>query len=143
MKKIFSHGGGYFVNKTGKTIQQLLDESNANTPANKFNLFTRIVREIGDLSDKPYRVVSFGKIGGYGNENGSWLTDEDLATLDPDEKIYHFEKSEYVRLGDLRVYKAAKRKSAGSDKKAAKADKEEAKLEKMKDALHGFLGERS
>ncbi len=73
--------------------------------------------------------------------------EEDLAELDPDEQVRDFDKSEIVRLGDLRVYKAAKRKAAGlptnSETKAARAKKREAKLDTMKDSLHGFLGERS
>ncbi len=64
MEKFFTHGGGYFVNKTGKTIQELLDESNAKTKSGHFNLFTRLVHDLKDLSGKPYRVVTFGDIGG-------------------------------------------------------------------------------
>ncbi len=33
---------GYFVNDTGKTIQELLNESNARTERGYFNLMTRL-----------------------------------------------------------------------------------------------------
>jgi len=46
MEKTSSNGGGYFVNNTGKTIQQLLDEARAKTPAGyRSTLMTCIVYE--------------------------------------------------------------------------------------------------
>jgi hypothetical protein len=95
-------------------------------------------------------------------EGAGWLTDEDLAALDPDELVRDYDKSEIVRLGDLRVYKSARRKAGlpplEEDRlkeeetkrkrtatiKAKKDEKrEEAELDTMKDSLHGFLGEQS
>ncbi len=103
---------------------------------------------------KPYRVVTFGNISGDGNENGSWLTDDDLSQINPDEIIFHRERSEEVRLGDLRIFKGARRRAGITtefDKQKAKEkadalmqkDKEEAEFESMKDSFHGFLRERS
>lgn len=161
------------VNDTGKTIDELLREAKANhelreeeyraerrrihpkdlqtpeweewlkEPTHLIPPFTTRLEHEGNSDNlKPIRVIS---IKGFGN-----LTDEDIAALDPDEIIYNEDKQHYearVKLGDLRVYKAAKRRADGlpsnADKKAARAIKEEAKLEKMKDSLHGFLRERS
>lgn len=123
------------VNDTGKTIDEVLREAKAEQPTHLISPFKTRLEHDGKIENlKPIRVIS---IKGFGN-----LTDEDIAALDPDERIYNEDKpsgERDVRLGDLRVYKAAKRKAAGLPKKL----KEEAEAEKLKDSLHGFLGERS
>ncbi len=103
----------YFVNNTGKTISQLLDEEKkSNTKENKpitnpFNnsLMTRVWDVGYDKQNKKRlrkRLVNL--------EGAGWLKDEDLAELDPDELVRDFDKSENVRLGDLRVHKSARQK---------------------------------
>lgn len=136
---------GYFVNDTGKTIQDLLDESKAKTERGKFNLKTRMWDTFLDENGKfiTKRAVGFNGIDG-------WLTDNDLIEIDPDEEIFQFDSNRTVRLCNTLAYKEAKRRIKANPKaeqerllrlKNAEEQKqrEEAELEKGRDAMHSFL----
>ncbi len=142
-----SDNGIYFVNNTEKTILQLLDEARVKTRQEIEEQYAERVREFPRFhKDNPESLDKFIKeslkkplmtrmwIVGYDEQNKKrlrkrlvnmngigWLSDEDLAALDPDELVRDYDKSEIVRLGDLRVYKSLKRKSASTTRKVARA----------------------
>ncbi len=143
-----SDNGIYFVNNTGKTILQLLDEAKVKVRQENEEQYAEKVRESPYLyKDNPESLDKFMKKSlkkplmtrmwnvGYDEQNKKWLrkrlvsmdgtigwlADEDLAELDPDELVRDYDKSEIVRLGDLRIYKSLKRKSASTTRKVARA----------------------
>ncbi len=143
-----SDNGIYFVNNTGKTILQLLDEAKVKVRQENEEQYAEKVRESPYLyKDNPESLDKFMKKSlkkplmtrvtnvGYDEQNKKWLrkrlvsmdgtigwlADEDLAALDPDELVRDYDKSEIVRLGDLRIYKSLKRKSASTTRKVASA----------------------
>jgi hypothetical protein len=143
-----SDSGIYFVNNSGKTILQLLDEARVKVRQEIEEQYAERVREYPRLyKDNPDSLDKFIKESlkkplmtrvwdvGYDEQNKKrlrkrlvsmdgtkgWLADEDLAELDPDELVHDYSKSEIVRLGDLRVYKSLKRKSASTTRKVARA----------------------
>jgi hypothetical protein len=103
-----------FVNRTGRTVQELLDESKekhrkgliVGVHGRDYNLNTS--RLWDDDAKKWYRMVTFFM---ENNASVGRLTDDDLSQLNPDEQIWHHQKNEYVRLGDLNIYKGALRRS--------------------------------
>jgi hypothetical protein len=138
----------YFVNNTEKTILQLLDEAKIKVRQEIEEQYAEMVRERPFLyKDNPESLDKFMKKSlkkplmtrmwnvGYDEQNKKWLrkrlvsmdrtkgwlADEDLAELDPDELVHDYDKSEIVRLGDLRIYKSLKRKSASTTRKVASA----------------------
>ncbi len=142
-----SDNGIYFVNNTEKTILQLLDEARVKTRQEIEEQYAERVREFPRFhKDNPESLDKFIKeslkkplmtrmwIVGYDEQNKKrlrkrlvnmngigWLSDEDLAALDPDELVRDYDKSEIFRLGDLRIYKSLKRKSASTTQNVARA----------------------
>jgi transcriptional regulator with XRE-family HTH domain len=126
----------YFVNNTGKTILQLLDEAKVKVRQEIEEQYAEEVRRLPNLyKDNPDSLDKFMKGSlkkplttrvwdvGYDEQNKKrlrkrlvnidgrdWLADEDLVALDPDEQVRDYDKDEIVRLGDLQVYKSARRK---------------------------------
>ncbi len=117
--------GVYFVNDTGKSIIQLLDEAKQRE-AEKVKTGKRLY-PASSLMTRVWDTLERDQNGKLINkrlvhlDGAGWLKDEDLAQLPPDEEVHDFDRkfpkkwksvtNATIRLRDLQIYKSARRKA--------------------------------
>jgi len=94
----------YFINDTGKTVQELLNEAKARWDSNypDTNPFQTTKSGTGVFTP----IIYFEDV----NHDWGWLTDSQIMELNPDELIFNRDSKKTVKLKTIVAYKEAKKR---------------------------------